>query len=155
MTKPPDIETGTGPAVYPMPAYVTFTVTDMAASIRWYVDGLGFTVVASLATRDGALGVTHLRREKYQDLVLVPARGAVRVPLGRGVRISFAAGGVDLVEIADRARAVGGGTIVGPAAAPWSTHDLVATDPDGYTVVLTGVYQGLHTRAMAEAMRRE
>ena len=42
---------------------------------------------------------------------------------------------------ADRAarvrRAGGAGSVEGPVDTPWFSRDLVATDPDGYVVVLT------------------
>lgn len=123
--------------IYPMPAFATFQVADLAASTRWYVDGLGFHVVAELPGPSGRPALVHLRRERYQDLLLVPAAAPADTPPGSGVTVSFSAG--DLDALAARARAVGGGSVEGPAPTPWNTVDVVAYDPDGYRVVLTGL----------------
>ena len=115
--------------VYPMPAFVTFPVTDLAASTRWY-EALGFVVLATLPGPDGTDALVHLRRLRYQDLLLVPGRPTP------GPRVSFAAGEEDLAERAARVRDAGG-SVEGPVDTPWFSRDLVATDPDGYVVVLT------------------
>jgi catechol 2,3-dioxygenase-like lactoylglutathione lyase family enzyme len=116
--------------VYPMPAFVTFPVTDLAASTRWY-EALGFVVLATLPGPGGSDALVHLRRQRYQDLLLVPGRPTP------GPRVSFAAGDEDLDERAALARDAGGGSVEGPVDTPWFSRDLVATDPDGYVVVLT------------------
>ncbi len=79
----------------------------------------------------------HLRRQRYQDVLLV--RGTPTP----GPRISFAAGDDDLAARAQLLAAAGagggtgGGTVEGPVDTPWFSRDLVATDRDGYVVVLT------------------
>jgi catechol 2,3-dioxygenase-like lactoylglutathione lyase family enzyme len=116
--------------VYPMPAFVTFPVTDLAASTRWY-EALGFVVLATLPGPDGTDALVHLRRQRYQDLLLVPG------PPAPGPRVSFAAGEEDLTERAALVRDAGGGSVEGPLDTPWFSRDLVTTDPDGHVVVLT------------------
>ncbi|MGY1701959.1 VOC family protein [Geodermatophilus sp. SYSU D00766] len=119
--------------VYPMPAFVTFPVSDLAATTRWY-EALGFVVLATLPGPGGTDSLVHLRRQRYQDLLLVPGRPTP------GPRVGFAAGEEDLDERAARLRrhaAAAGGSVEGPVDTPWFTRDLVATDPDGYVVVLT------------------
>jgi catechol 2,3-dioxygenase-like lactoylglutathione lyase family enzyme len=119
--------------VYPMPAFVTFPVTDLTAAGRWY-EALGFVVLATLPAPDGTDALVHLRRLRYQDLLLVPGRPTP------GPRVTFAAGEEDLDERAGRVRrhaAAAGGFLEGPVDTPWFSRDLVATDPDGYVVVLT------------------
>jgi catechol 2,3-dioxygenase-like lactoylglutathione lyase family enzyme len=117
--------------VYPMPAFVTFPVTDLVASTHWY-EALGFVVLATLPGPGGSDSLVHLRRLRYQDLLLVPGRPTP------GPRVSFAAGEEDLAERAARVRrAAAAGSVEGPVDTPWFTRDLVATDPDGYVVVLT------------------
>lgn len=130
-------------SVYPMPGFVTFTVADLARSTRWYVDGLGLVVLAELPARDATPPLVHLRRHRYQDVLLVvvgpPAEGSEA--LGRGVQYTVAAGREDLPSRADHARTVAaalpGAAVEGPSRTPWNTVDLVCTDSDGYRVVLT------------------
>ena len=117
--------------VYPMPAFVTFPVTDLTASTGWY-EALGFVVLATMPAPDGTDALVHLRRLRHQDLLLVPGSPTP------GPRVSFAAGEEDLADRAARVRRAGGaGSVEGPVDTPWFTRDLVANDPDGYVVVLT------------------
>ena len=59
-------------SIYVMPACATLTVSDLDASRRWYVDGLGFAVLAQVPGPTGSVALLHLRRWRYQDLLLVP-----------------------------------------------------------------------------------
>ena len=138
---------GIDTSIYGMPAFVTFTVVDLQRSVRWYTDGLGFIVLAELPGPDGSAALVHLRRHRYQDILLLPssaaehgeAAGRLR---GGGVRYAISAGAEDLTARAERAAgacAVEGGTVAGPARTPWNTVDLVCTDPDGHEVVLTAM----------------
>ncbi|GAA1368533.1 VOC family protein [Catellatospora chokoriensis] len=118
--------------IYPMPAFVKFEATDLAATARWY-EAAGFVVLAAMPGPDGRTMLVHLRRQRYQDILLVPAGGA---PTGGG-RITMAAGGDDLARRAREVATAGGGSAQGPAPTPWYSDDLVLTDPDGNVVVLT------------------
>lgn len=136
-----DIDT----SIYGMPAFVTLTVADLERSVRWYTEGLGFIVLAELPDPNGSVALVHLRRHRYQDILLLPASAAEHgVPTGRlhgrGMGYTISAGAEDLTtraEQAARACGVEGGTVDGPARTPWNTVDLVCTDPDGYEVALT------------------
>ena len=138
--------------IYPMPMFVTLPVRDLVASTAWY-EAAGFAVLATMPGPAGAASLVHLRRLRFQDLLLVPGEP---VP---GPRITFVAGEDDLDaraealtgELADGVRRTQDGEhephadlrrVAGPADTPWFTRDLVLTDPDGYTVVLTGPRAG-------------
>ncbi len=138
--------------IYPMPAFATFAVSDLETATRWYVDGLGFDVIARLEIPQGAPMLVHVRRAKYQDLLLVPRRGDAPATPGAGVRVSFSADAETLGDLAERARGMGGGVVEGPAPTAWGTIDLVARDPDGYVVVLTA--RGTPSPVMTEALER-
>lgn len=118
--------------IYPMPAFVKFEAADLPATTRWY-EAAGFVVLAAMPGPGGSTALVHLRRQRYQDILLVPARG---VPAGTG-RVTMAAGGDDLRQRAADLAAAGGGTAEGPAPTPWRSDDLTLTDPDGNVVVLT------------------
>jgi catechol 2,3-dioxygenase-like lactoylglutathione lyase family enzyme len=118
--------------IYGMPAFVTFTVTDLARTVDWYVNGLDFIELFSVPGPDGP-SLVHLRRWRYQDILI--RRGPA--PTGGAWAYSVMAVAEELDALAERARAHGGGRVEGPTDTPWNTRDVRATDPDGYTVVFT------------------
>jgi catechol 2,3-dioxygenase-like lactoylglutathione lyase family enzyme len=125
-------------SIYVMPSFATLTVSSLERAQRWYVDGLGFVVLATIPGPAGEPALVHLRRWRYQDLLLVPARHPQPAHgAGPHMRLTFSAHGTDLAALAATARAVGGGSIEGPRATSWNTLDLLARDPDGYEVVFT------------------
>lgn len=79
---------GISRAIYPMPMFATFSVADLDATVSWYVGGLGFI---NLFTLPGPAGpaLVHLRRWKFQDLLVRPATESVTP--GNGCAVSFAA----------------------------------------------------------------
>ncbi len=120
--------------IYPMPLFATFPVTDLVASTHWY-EALGFVVLATMPGPDGPASLVHLRRQRHQDLLLVRGRPTP------GPRITVAAGEEDLAARAEHLAGYlaghPGGAVEGPVDTPWYSSDLLATDPDGYLVVLT------------------
>lgn len=121
--------------VYVMPQFVTFEVSDMDSAWRWYVNGLGFVDLAVLPGPEGEPALVHLRRFRYQDILLLPGRDPE--DKASGVRVSFAAGGEDLDARAAVASREAGGEVEGPTRTPWNTHDLHFRDADGHLVVFT------------------
>ena len=121
--------------IYVMPAFVTLAVRDLEASARWYRDVLGFFVLFELPGQ-----LVHLRREKYQDILLKPlSAGEVSGPPGQGVSLCFSVGTPgDVDELASRAAEMGASIGEGPIDRPWNVRELVLNDPDGYHVVLCG-----------------
>lgn len=123
-------------SIYVMPSFATLAVSNLERSRRWYVEGLGFALLAEVPGPSGDVALLHLRRWRYQDLLLVPARGSLS-PTSRGIRLTFSAHGTDLDALVASARATGGGSVEGPSATPWNTLDVLTRDPDGYEVVFT------------------
>ncbi|MFW6090790.1 MAG: VOC family protein, partial [Actinomycetota bacterium] len=101
----------------------------------WYAT-LGFWELFSMPGQDGSPMLIHLRRHKYQDILLVPGEAAGR-QARPGLTVSFAAADDDLDAIASAARASGAGSVEGPLTRPWNSVELVCTDPVGNVVVLT------------------
>src|SRR5512140_1851605 len=122
-------------AIYGMPMFVNLAVRDIAATTSWYTDGLGFIVLFSAPGPDGTPSLVHLRRWQFQDLLVHPA--APNVAAGSTLSVSFAAVYGEIDAIAERARAHGGGDVVGPTDTPWNTRDVTMVDPDGNVVVFT------------------
>jgi predicted lactoylglutathione lyase len=129
--------------IYPMPMFATFQVRDIAAAEAFY-QAVGFISLATVPGEDGSPMLVHLRRMKYQDLLLTPGE-----PERGSTTVSFAAGGQDLVELATSLRAAEpkGARIEGPADTPWFTSDLTIEDPDGNRVVLTAFREAEMDRA--------
>ncbi len=80
--------------IYPMPMFATFRVADIAATESFY-QAVGFVSLAAIPRPDGSPLVVHLRRMRYQDLLLVPGE-----PEPGSTTVSFASGGQDLRELA-------------------------------------------------------
>jgi catechol 2,3-dioxygenase-like lactoylglutathione lyase family enzyme len=118
--------------IYGMPAFVTLTVADLDRTVDWYVNGLDFIALFTMPGPDGRPGLVHLRRWRYQDILVRPGQ-----PGDGEWTVSVMALAEQLEAIAERARAHGGGRVEGPLDTPWNTRDLRTTDPDGYTLVYT------------------
>ena len=135
-------ETFNGFEVYLMPMFVTLADDDPQRLADWYVAALGFGVMF-------AGPVIHLRRQKYQDILIV--RGT---PSSGGPTISVMADG-EVDAIAERARAVeafGRVAIDGPVNTPWNTRDLRITDPAGHRLVITSRGNDPEAEARMRAM---
>jgi uncharacterized glyoxalase superfamily protein PhnB len=160
--EPAALGTFNGFEIYPMPMFATLAVSDVASVAQWYQDALGFNVMFTTPGPGGAPGLVHLRRRKYQDVLLVPA-GAGAVAAAPSLTISFQADG-DVAALAERARAVpvvGAAAVVGPIDTPWNTTDLRVTDPAGHCLVFTSrradpdPEQAARWAAMMEAAREK
>lgn len=125
--------------VYPMPIYTTVPATDVVVSARWYVAALGFGIMYVGPEVGGTPMLVHLRRGKYQDVLLTPAREEVVASGAGGAQVVFAAGDVDaLAERAHAAAAVSRSRVEGPTPTPWGAPELRVTDPDGHVLVFYG-----------------
>ena len=96
-----------------------------------YTRGLDFIDPFSVPGPAGVPLLVHLRRWRFQDILLRPTEGEV-IP-GTTVTLSIAAVVGELDALADRARRHGGGELDGPADTPLNTRDLRTRDPDGPT----------------------
>lgn len=123
--------------IYPMPMFATIAVADVAAVASWYQAALGFSVVFTAPGQAGHPSLVHLRRHKYQDVLVTPAATDVGSP--SSLTISFQADD-DITSLATRAReapALGASSVVGPIDTPWNTTDVRVTDPAGHRLVFT------------------
>ena len=114
---------------YPMPMFVNLLVGDLTSSADWYQKVLGFQVVFSGPPENPTM--IHLRRERYQDLLLQASRQEIGDNPGRGVLIQFQAGGTTVDEMARRARILGVQNVEGPVERPWNVRDVTLFDLDG------------------------
>ncbi|MBP2100419.1 VOC family protein [Enterococcus rivorum] len=58
---------------YPMPLFVKIETASLNDSVRWYQNKLGFISVFDFSNENNMIIMSHLRREKYQDLMLIQA----------------------------------------------------------------------------------
>jgi catechol 2,3-dioxygenase-like lactoylglutathione lyase family enzyme len=119
--------------IYGMPAFVTLVVADIERTVDWYTNGLDFIVFFTMPGPDGIPALVHLRRWRYQDILVRAGQASG----GGEWSISVMALVEQLAGIAERAREHGGGTVEGPVDTPWNTTDVTTTDPDGYRLVYT------------------
>ena len=127
-----------GHEIYPMPMFATISVADVSAVAHWYVAALGFAVVFAAPSASGQPMLVHLRRRKYQDILVVPARGGQASGAFAGLTLSFATDDLDAISAQARAAApLALSAVEGPIETPWNTRDLRVTDPAGNHLVFT------------------
>ncbi|HEX2143994.1 MAG TPA: VOC family protein [Glycomyces sp.] len=139
--------------IYPMPAFATIAAADIDATVDWYTEGLGFLSLFVMPGPDGTPVVVHLRRWRYQDLLVKP--GGAPASGASGPELSMMAEADELDALAERARAHGGGSVEGPYDTPWNTRDVKTVDPDGHALVFTARRaEGQHDEGFDREIRR-
>lgn len=127
---PPVLARHNGYDVYPMPMFVRMEVRDLAATARWYCEALDFGVMFETP------GMAHLRRKKFQDLLIFQA--TFSGPVDAGLALSFEAQDeVDAIfDRASKAAVVGQARLSSPpTVTPWNARELHLTDPEGRRLV--------------------
>ena len=133
---PPTLGEHAGHVVYAMPMFVRLAASDPVRSVDFLTRVLDFDVMFRGPDVAGVPVLVHLRRAKYQDVLVMPARGAV-VP-GTAVAISFAIADADALDaLAARIRSLSPDAIDGPTDTPWNAREATVRDPDGNRFVLT------------------
>lgn len=115
-----------------MPAFWTFTVVDLEETVRWYTGCLGFIELFRMPARPGSAELAHLRRRRYQDILVTCGR-----PESPGPWLTLAATTEELLEAASAVMVSGVGAVHPPVATAWNTVDLHLSDPDGHRLSLT------------------
>jgi hypothetical protein len=126
MQEPASLGEYNGHELYAMPFFAVFTVEDPEALGRWYVQALGFQVMF-------AGPVLHLRRHKYQDILI--ASSAAGAPTTGGPALTFNAE-QEIEWLAAQLTKVQA-TFSGPIETPWNTVELRVTDPAGHRLVFS------------------
>jgi uncharacterized glyoxalase superfamily protein PhnB len=138
-SEPPVLNTHTGFEVYPMPMFATMPTADVNALAQWYQAALGFEMMFKAPDRDGQPMVVHLRRRKYQDVLIHPVPAGSEMSEVGGWSLCFQAG-VDVDQLAARAAAVpiaGRSRVESVADTPWNTREVRIVDPDGRMLVFS------------------
>ncbi|GAA3877037.1 VOC family protein [Streptomyces sedi] len=116
--------------IYGMPAFATVPTDDLAASVDFWVRGLGFFELFGIP---GTL--VHLRRWAFQDVLLVSEAEAQERPPAMG--LSFACVLSQLDGVVADCRALRPDSVDGPRDTPWNTRDITVITPENARIVLT------------------
>jgi predicted lactoylglutathione lyase len=149
-SEPPTLGEHDGWPIYAMPTFVSVTARDLWATVAFFTEALDFGVVFSGPEIDGIPVLVHLRRARYQDVLI---RQAAAQPASDAMTVAFAA--VDAVAVDELQARVerAGGRVVNPAAdTPWNTHDLTVTDPDGNRLTFTARAAQPQSQTFAETI---
>lgn len=114
----------------------SLTVKDLAASLAWYHEVVGFTIERRYE-REGVLHAVALRAGDVEILLGQDdgAKGLDRAK-GEGFSLQFTtAHSVD--DIAQRIRSAGGTLQTEPADMPWGVRVFRVRDPDGFLLVFS------------------
>jgi catechol 2,3-dioxygenase-like lactoylglutathione lyase family enzyme len=116
--------------IYGMPSFVTIPTSDLAASVDFWVRGLGFFELFGIP---GTL--VHLRRWAFQDVLLVAAESVPEQAPAMSVSFACVLGEVD--SVAESCRAVRPDSVDGPRDTPWTTRDVEVITPENARIVFT------------------
>ncbi|MEU1318018.1 VOC family protein [Streptomyces tibetensis] len=116
--------------IYGMPAFVTIPTSDLAASVDFWVRGLGFFELFGIP---GTL--THLRRWAFQDVLLVAAESVPEQAPAMSVSFACVLGEVE--ALAESCRALRPDSVDGPRDTPWTTRDVEVITPENARIVFT------------------
>lgn len=134
--EPPELTEHDGYPIYPMPVFASVSASDPIETVRWFTEILDFGVVFTGPEVGGVHVLTHLRRGRYQDVLVAPATEPVVA--GNGLTFTVQLGDADTVDEVARRAVAAGGEVDGPVDTPWNTRDFGIVDPDGNRYVFTG-----------------
>ncbi len=125
--------------IYPMPAFAQLQVANLDYATRWYTSILKFRTIFSMPGQDGNPIMVHLRRSRYQDLLLIRAQKPRESSIVAGVTLyfQFEDDWDALAALAERARQTETSLVEGPLDTPWNTREVRLYDLDGYHLVFT------------------
>lgn len=115
----------------------SLTVRQLAESVAWYRDVVGFTVVREITHDDGALRAVEVRAGTVRFLLNQDdgAKGRDRV---KGAGLSFLLTTTQPIDsIAQRITERGGALVSPPADMPWGARVFRVHDPDGFAFVIS------------------
>ena len=132
--------------IYGMPMFVTVSAQDLAQSVEFWTDGLGFFVLFSIPGK-----LAHLRRWAFQDVLLVPAgeepsSSPLSVPAvstapstspAPALTVSFACVLNQIETTAEACERLRPGCVQGPRTTLWNSREIEVATPEGVRVILT------------------
>jgi len=117
----------------------SLTVNDLAASVAWYRDVLGFIVAEEFRREDRVVGVRLTAGAV--DFLLGQDDFAKGRDRKKGVALRlYAITGQDIDQLAAAIKEKGGELAQEPQDQPWGARDFAVLDPDGFQIsISTGV----------------
>jgi lactoylglutathione lyase len=114
----------------------TLTVADVAASVSFYRDVMGF-VVSDTIEHEGAVVGASIKAGVVEFLLGQDdfKKGRDREK-GVGFRL-YCVTHQDIDEVAENVKARGGTLDHEPVDQPWGTRDFAVTDPDGFSISIS------------------
>ncbi|WP_286926667.1 MULTISPECIES: VOC family protein [Lysinibacillus] len=117
---------------YQMPLFVKLKVKNIEKSKVWYKNVLDFDSLFDFPDDKGTISMTHLRGEKYQDLMLIKDE---KVNASSSVIINLFSNNIhNIYQSALENKAT---IIQEPTVTPWNAKELTIKDPDGYIFTIT------------------
>ena len=130
-------------------------VADIAKSIRWYNDVLGFETGFTMPDESGKLMHGSVKRGDVELMFghVDPNNPHDQGPLGQGLALYTTVGeDEDVDALYDHAKKAGGTILQEPKDQFWGHRDWAVTDPDGYITVVSKVIKQVSEQDMREAM---
>ncbi len=118
--------------IYAMPTFVKISTRDLAASMDFWVRGLGFIDLFNVPGQ-----IVHLRRWAFQDVLLVPAADDADHSPTSPVDVFFSCVLAQLDSVADACRELSPHSVTGPYDTAWRTRDIAVRTPEGAHVTFT------------------
>jgi catechol 2,3-dioxygenase-like lactoylglutathione lyase family enzyme len=123
---------------------VAVTVDDYDEALRFYRDGLGFSVVESWDRPDGRGVILRVERATLELLSSEMAATVDRIEAGERVsgKVRLALEVEDPAVASERAAAAGAELLRGPVETPWGDTNVRVRAPDGMQLTLFATPSG-------------
>lgn len=130
-------------------------VKDIAASLRFYTDVLGFETQFTMPDAEGNLVHGSVKRGDVSLMfgLVDPSNPHDQAPLGRGFALyTTVADDEDIDALFTHAKAAGATVVQEPTDQFWGHRDWTVADPDGYRIVVSKVIAQVSEQDIRDAM---
>ncbi|WP_218697337.1 VOC family protein [Mammaliicoccus sciuri] len=115
---------------YPMPMFNKVLVKDLEKIEKWYEKTLGFESVFKFRNNKNEVLMTHLRLEKYQDLMLISSND---FKVGDSIYLNLLVNDIEY-----KSRTISPKFVVSELQEqPWNAKEMTIKDPEGHLITLT------------------
>jgi hypothetical protein len=136
---PPALGAHNGFEVYPMPMFIAIETQNVQELASWYQGALGFATMFTKHDSNGQPVLIHLRRSKYQDILIRYEQSSSSGFAICNTAICFQADGeIDkIATVATAHPAMGQCRVDSPVDTPWNTRSFTVIDPEGRKLVFS------------------